>query len=188
MPNINGMYDLNATPQDSMEPIPSGWYQAVIIDCDTKAMKSGNGEYLEITHRVIDGPCKGRLVWARLNLVHRTSAKAQEIAQRQFASVRQATGVLAPNDSAQLHNIPVWIRVEFVLADPNRAGSRDGNEIRDWKKINDPPLAAIQQASSPAIPPLPTGATNPAPGFNTPAPAFTGQPRAATPVAGAKPW
>lgn len=190
MATLTNMYDPNAEPAASFDPLPSGWYQVVIIDSDMKPTKNGSGEYLELSHRVIDGPHKGSLAWARLNLIN-ANPKAQEIAQRQFAALRKATGVLAPNDSVQLHNIPMWARIEFVPADPSNPKSRDGNEFREWRAINDPPLAAIQGAVSPSVPALIANAgqtvapNTPAPA-PAPAPAFTGPARPAG--GGGRPW
>lgn len=135
-------------PQNEFEPLPSGEYLGIIIDSEMKATKNGSGQYLELTYQVIDGPMKGRKVWSRLNLLNQ-NAKAQEIAQRDFASIRYACNVGNINDSVQLHNIPHVIRVEFVPANPTKGQNRDGNEIRGWKRAEGVAAPAGQPAPSP---------------------------------------
>ncbi|MGY3265844.1 DUF669 domain-containing protein [Lysobacter sp. HA35] len=140
MANLNGIYNPEAEASADMGCIPTGEYDVVIVDSDMKPTSNNTGEFLELTHEVIDGPYKGRKVWARLNLIN-ANEKAVEIANRDFAAIRQATGVLNPRDSADLHRKPMVIRVEMIPAGTkitkgSRAGTvtdRDRNEIRAWK-------------------------------------------------------
>ncbi len=136
MANLNGIYDPTAEAGTDFSPIPTGEYLAVITDSDMKPTNANTGEYLELTHEIIDGPLKGRKVWARLNLVS-NNAQAVEIANRDLASIRAATGVANPKDSQELHNKPMLIRVEFIKAGTTKGKKtydRDANEIRAWKK------------------------------------------------------
>lgn len=120
-------------PQNEFDPIPSGEYRAMIVDSDMKPTKKGDGQYLELTYQILDGPFAGRHVWTRLNLEN-PNAKAVEIAQRDLQKIQYACGGIAVSDSAQLHNIPHVIRVEFLPADPSKNRQRDTNEIRGWKR------------------------------------------------------
>lgn len=120
-------------PAQDFTPLPSGEYPAIVVDSDMKSTKAGNGQYLELTYQVIDGPMKGRLVWERLNLDN-PNAKAVEIAQRSLSSLCHAVGVMKVDDSQQLHNKPLVIRVEFVQADGQKR-TRDSNEVRAHKKL-----------------------------------------------------
>ena len=153
MANLNGIYDPTAEAGTDFSPIPTGEYLAVITDSDMKPTNANTGEYLELTHEIIDGPLKGRKVWARLNLVN-NNAQAVEIANRDLASIRAATGVANPKDSQELHNKPMVIRVEFIKAGTTKGKKtydRDANEIRAWKKNEGAiPTGGTAPSSAPA--------------------------------------
>ena len=53
---------------------------------------------------------KNRLLWARLNLDN-PNATAVQIARAELSAICRAVGVLAPNDSVELHNLPLVIHV-----------------------------------------------------------------------------
>jgi hypothetical protein len=138
MANLYGTYDPNAEAQQDFAAIPSGEYTAQIVDSDMKPTKKNDGEFLELEYDVMDGEFKGRKLWARLNLKS-PNVQAQEIANRQFASIREATGVANPRDSQELHYKPHVIRVEFIPAGTTQKNgyttTRDGNEVKAWKKL-----------------------------------------------------
>lgn len=139
-------------PAQDFAPIPSGEYVAIITDSDLKPTKNGSGEYLELTHQVIEGEFKGRLVWGRLN-IRNANEVAQRIAQQQLSAICHALGMTqAIQDSAQLHNQPLIIRVEFVPEDHDR-GYRAKNEIKAWKACagaSAPMTMAPAHSSAPA--------------------------------------
>lgn len=155
MANLNGAYDPNAEVATDFSAIPTGDYPAVIVDSDMKPTKKNDGDYLELVHEITEGEYKGRKVWANLNL-HNSNATAVEIANRQFASIREATGVANPTDSQQLHYKPVVIRVEFIPSGTTQKNgyvtNKDGNEIKAWKKPAAGASAGNQPASNQAAP------------------------------------
>jgi hypothetical protein len=168
----------NVDPAKDMGPIPTGKYAAIIEDSqivNVKDFATTGGQYLECVHQVISGPCKGRKVWARLNLVNKNPT-AKKIADSQFSAICHATGVLTPSDSAELHNIPMLIRVEFQEpnydAQKNPKGSKKpSNEIKCWEKLPDDfdPEAVQEAATTRAAAPAASAAPS-APGVaKTPA-------------------
>lgn len=166
-------FDPNTVPPaQDFSPLPSGEYPAIITESDMKPTKAGTGQYLELTFQVIDGPAKGRLVWARLNLDN-PNPKAVEIAQRDLSTICAAAGIReAITDSQVLHNKPMVIRVEFVPAGPKN--QRDGNEIKGYKQLEGAAGHSPQQPSpfvqTPAGSPQQAPAANQAPSWmNKPA-------------------
>lgn len=158
---ITGMYNPEAEASQDFSPIPTGEYQALIVESDMKPTKKNDGQFLELVHEITEGDFKGRKVWANLNLDN-PSAKAVEIANRQMASIREATGVANPRDSQDLHNKPMLIRVEFIPAGTTQKNgyvtTRDGNEIKAWKKgdgaaVSQPTQPAANQAAGSTTPP-----------------------------------
>jgi hypothetical protein len=110
MANLNGFDANQVEPASSFDPIPAGKYLAAITESEMKPTKAGTGHYLQLTFQVLDGPHKGRLLWARLNLDN-PNAQAVEIAQAELSAICRAVGVMAPRDSAELHNLPLVIAV-----------------------------------------------------------------------------
>ena len=112
MADLRGFDARNVDPMDSFEPIPAGKYLCAIVASEMKPTKSGNGSYLEIQFQVLDGEYKGRFVWDRLNLDN-PNKLAVKIARAQLASICKAVGVLTPNDSTELHDLPLQVTVKM---------------------------------------------------------------------------
>ncbi|NID14334.1 DUF669 domain-containing protein [Luteibacter yeojuensis] len=164
MANLNSKYDPNAESQTAFNAIPTGEYPAVIVDSDMKPTKRGDGEYLELAYEITEGQYKGRKLWARLNLKS-TNSTAQEIANRQFASIREVTGVANPVDSQELHFKPHVIRVEYIPAGTEQKNGyvtdRDSNEIKAWKRLSDGVATNSAPSSAPAANNQPASPTPP---------------------------
>jgi hypothetical protein len=97
-------------PAVGFEPIPPGKYLAIISESEVKPVKAGSGEYLQLTFQVLEGECKGRLLWSRLNLEN-SNATTVRIARAELSAICRAVGVMAPKDSTDLHNLPMVITV-----------------------------------------------------------------------------
>ena len=145
MANLTGFNANQVEPTAAFEPIPAGKYLAIASASEMKPTKSGAGEYLEVTFQVLDGPFKGRNVWARFNLKNSNPTTVQ-IARGELSAFCRATGKMTPADSAELHNIPVVITVR----QKKRQDTGDlTNEIKGFERkeaIGGQP----QQAATPA--------------------------------------
>lgn len=137
MANIAGLYNPEAEAQQDFAPLPTGEYLVQIVDSDLKPTRNNAGHYLELTFEVIDGAHKGRKHWERLNLYNQ-NVQAVEIANRAFSAIREATGVLNPRDSQELHYKPIVIRVESFDAGSTRKNGqvrdRAESDVRAYKK------------------------------------------------------
>jgi hypothetical protein len=110
MAHLNGFNAHEVDPSIGFDPVPAGKYIAVITESEMKPTKSGGGQYLQLTFQIIEGEYKGRLLWARLNLDN-ASEMAVKIARSELSAVCRAVGVMSPNDSIELHNLPLVIKV-----------------------------------------------------------------------------
>ncbi len=162
MANIGGHYDQNAEPNE-FDQLAAGTYRAKIIESDVVEIseKSDKGRCLKLTWQVETGPSDGRLTWQRINLWPKNMDKIEkvtEIANSQFASIRQATGKIAPQDSVELHHIPCMITVGPQKNNPQY------NEVKAVKAINggggqapapsgSPPRSSPPQATQRAVQP-----------------------------------
>jgi hypothetical protein len=115
MADLRG-FNANDVAPSTFEPIPAGRYLAVITESDMRPNKAGTGEYLQLTFEIIEGQYKGRLLWTRLNIVH-PNATAAAIARAELASICRAVGVMAPQDSTELHNLPLVVNVQLKRRD-----------------------------------------------------------------------
>ena len=111
MADLNGFNAHEVEPSASLEAITAGKYLAGITDSEMKATKNGGGSYLQLTLTILEGQYKGRVLWARLNLVN-PNQTAVKIAQSELSAVCRAVGVMTPRDSCELHNIPLLITVK----------------------------------------------------------------------------
>ncbi len=119
-------------PTSDFEVLPIGDYKAQITKSEMKETNAGDGEYLSLTHTIIDGEYKGRLVFCNLNLRNK-NAKAVEISQRNLSAICRAVGVMQPKDSSELHNKPMLIKIKIR---PANAQYGESNDIAGWTAIN----------------------------------------------------
>lgn len=117
-------------PSTGFDPIPAGKYLAVVSESEMKATKSGNGQYLQLTFEVAEGPYKGRKLWDRLN-IHNANKTAEQIAKSQLSALCRAVGVMEPRDSVELHNLPVAIT---VVQKTRSDTGEPSNEIKGYEK------------------------------------------------------
>jgi len=110
MPSLRGFDASQVEPSTAFDPIPAGKYLAAIIDSKFKPTKSGKGEYLELTFQVLEGEFKGRQLWARLNLKN-PNAQTVRIARAELSAICRAVDVITPNDTTDLHNLPLVVTV-----------------------------------------------------------------------------
>jgi hypothetical protein len=148
MANLNGFNAAQVEPSQDFEPIPAGKYLAVITETEMKPTKNGSGQYLQLAFQILDGPFKGRFVWARLNL-NNSNPTTVQIARQELSAICRAVGVMTPGDSVELHNIPLVVTVKLKKRDDTGELT---NEVKGYAKRD-------AAASSPT----PAQATNPTP-------------------------
>ncbi|MGB0848217.1 MAG: DUF669 domain-containing protein [Thiolinea sp.] len=148
-------FDANTVePQADLSPVPAGEYIAVISESEMKPTRDGAGQYLQIVLTILDeGQFKGRKIWDRLNLVN-DSQTAVEIAQRTLSAICHATGVLQAQDSVQLHDKPMKIKVAFIPASTNKQTGQtfnEKNEVKAYKKLDGAMPVQSQSQPAPAV-------------------------------------
>lgn len=149
MADLSGFDANQVEPTGDFDPIPAGKYAAVITDSEMKPNKAGTGSLLQLTFQIIEGEHQNRLLWARLNLDH-PNAVAVQIARADLSAICRAVGVLAPTDSAELHNLPMVVSVRCK----KRTDTGEiTNEIKGFSKkeavTNQPVASATNVASQP---------------------------------------
>jgi hypothetical protein len=199
-------FDANTVVPDtgSFEALPAGWYKVMMESSEMKPTKDNNGSYLECKYKILDGVHNGKSVFGRLNL-RNVNAQAQEIAYKQLSAICHATGILQVADSAQLHNIPLQIKLK--LREARKELDAQGNVVKEYEASNE--ISAYkninEQVGAPAVGGFPAQVAPPAPAFMPPpappafappmqqapmqqAPQFAPPPAAAAPAAQAPQW
>lgn len=140
-------FNANAVePSTPMDVLPAGKYLCMAIASELKPTKSGGGEYLQITFEVLDGSCKGRKIFERLN-IRNSNKTAEDIAQRALSALCHAVGVIELDDSEQLHNIPVTLDVGI---DPAKGEYSASNKVKGYTAAGGGAPAATARAAAPA--------------------------------------
>lgn len=145
MSNLSGFDATTIEPAAEFDPIPAGKYVAVITNSEMKPTKAGTGQYLELTFQIIDGEFKNRQLWSRLNL-NNPNPTAVTIAQRELSSICRAVNVMAPNDSVELHNLPLVISVRCKK---QKDTDEIFNEIKGYAKRETAPPTTPGSNSTP---------------------------------------
>ena len=138
MADLRGFDANQVEPSADFEPIPAGKYEAVITESEMKPTKAGTGHYLQLTFQVIEGEFKNRFLWARLNLDN-PNATAVQIARAELSAICRAVGVMSPNDSTELHNLPLVISVKCKKREDT---GEITNEIKGYAQKKEPEVAA----------------------------------------------
>lgn len=146
-------------PDQGRFAIPAAWYNVMVDQTELKPTSEGDGLYLETRYKVLDGAYKDQTIYSRFNLKN-ASAQAQEIGHKQLSALAHAVGVLMVQDSAQLHNIPLKVKVKIRAA---RGDYEESNEISAWKNINE--AVPTSPSAAAATPTFPTPATAAAASF-----------------------
>lgn len=128
MANLSGFDARTVEPNQGFDAIPAGDYPAVIIDSKMKPTKDGKGQYLELQLQILNGPFQNRKLFDRLNLVN-ASEKAVQIAKGTLSAICRAVNVLTPNDSAELHNKPLTVKVAVGKDDKGNPN----NDVKGYK-------------------------------------------------------
>ena len=110
------------------DPLPIGWYNAAITESEIKPTKSGTGTLLRLVLTVLDGYYTGRKIYDQLNIANQ-SEQAQNIGRARLSAIGHSVGVLQINDSSQLHNLPLKIKVKISKTEEGNLG----NDVQAYK-------------------------------------------------------
>lgn len=157
MGNLEGFNAAEVEPLMPRAPVPAGEYIAIITDSSEEVTKDGKGKYVKLKLQIIDGEYEGRPLYERLNVVNRNET-AVRIAKATLSAICRAVGKLTPEDSVELHNIPMRV----TLAVETR---KDNGQLTNRIKGYMPATASSSAPTTPkpAAVPSPSGAGKKAP-------------------------
>jgi hypothetical protein len=160
-------FDPETQEGNSWELLPVGEYVAQIVEASIQPPKSGDGCYLALTWKIVEGEFEDRQLWQRITFVH-SSEQAQTIGRKTLKDLCVALDVNEQVDDAEVFLFkPARIRVgidrdkQQVYADKNRISrilpleAKPTEEGRPAKAAaapaNGSPPAAATRAPRPAV-------------------------------------
>ena len=130
MADLGGFDATTVEPSDEFQPLPAGEYRVIIEASDMEPTKAGTGKFLKLRLKLLDDPHKNRVLIDRLNLEN-PNAVAVKIAHAELSAICRAVDVLQPQDSNELHNLPLVVNVKCK----NRADTGEiVNEVKGYQK------------------------------------------------------
>lgn len=156
MGNLN--FDTTEVAPKNMdfEPLPKGRYRARMVGSEVKVTKDQLGLYLAMEFDVTEPGFEGRKVFSNLNIKNK-SEKAEQIAKGLLSALCKACGKVGiVDDSTDLHDIEVVLKLDVGKADGDYAAK---NEIKGFYPVD---KGAPQIAKAPAaVAPTKTKAPTP---------------------------
>lgn len=135
MVDISGSYDPNAEVSQFDRLPPFSDQRAKIIESEIIPIsdKEDLGKCLNLTWQIETGPLDGRLFWQRINMwwtgPEKKPGTVVQIANSQFAAIRQATGKMTPQNTTELHHIPCLVSYGPQKKNP------DYDEVKSVKPV-----------------------------------------------------
>jgi hypothetical protein len=152
MAGLDGFDARTVEPNQGFDVLPAGEYDAVIVNSEVKTTSAGDGRYLKLELQVLNGPFQNRKVWDQLNIWNQ-NAQAVQIAKGQLSAICRAVNVLTPQDSSELHNKPLRIKV----AVKRDAEYGDKNVVKAYKPRQAGPTPAPSAAPASVASSAPAG-------------------------------
>ncbi|WP_439496829.1 DUF669 domain-containing protein [Bosea sp. (in: a-proteobacteria)] len=122
-------------PPCGYTPLPVGDYTLEIVESDYVVTRAGDGWVLKTKAQIVGGEYDGRPYYINYNLEN-ADPQAEKIGQRDFAALRRATGVLAPELTEELHFKVFGVKIGIKAR-------KDTGELENViKRYGLPPLAA----------------------------------------------
>jgi hypothetical protein len=158
-------FDPTTQEGNSWDVLPVGVYVAQIVEASIQRPQSGDGYYVALTWKIIEGDYEGRQVWQRITYLH-SSEQAQTIGRKTLKDLCVATDVAEQVDDAEVFLFkPVRIRLGI---------ERDKQGVYPDKNRISRILPLEAKSEEPEQPAKPVAATNVAPAAKTPKPAPAG--------------
>lgn len=142
-------------PATALDPVPAGWYTAMMVESEMKPTADGTGHYLETVNAIIEpAEYAGRKVYDRINMQNKNPV-AVEIGYKTLSAICHAVGIIQVQDSQQLHNRPFAIKVSLRPAGPGADGKmyEASNDVKGYRAANE----RTSPAPSQVVPPPPAG-------------------------------
>ena len=162
-------FDPTTQEGNSWDVLPVGEYVAQVVEASILKPNSGDGYYLALTWKIMEGGYEGRHVWQRITCWH-SSEQAQTIGRKTLKDLCVATGVA----DEQVDNAEVFlfkpVRIRLGIERDKQGVYPDKNRISRILPLE----AKSEEPEQPEQPTKPVAATNVASAAKTAKPAPAG--------------
>ena len=151
MAQLDETFSADALPVSdrNFEPLPAGWYSAVINGAEIKMTKAGTGKYIAVRYDITGPTHQGRVVFGNLNIKN-ANPTAEKIGREQLGEIMRAVGLATVQDTDQL--IGGQLQIKLDVRESEQYGA--SNDVKGFKSNGSaPPKAAPAAASGKAAPP-----------------------------------
>jgi hypothetical protein len=152
MAQLNETFSADALPVSdrNFEPLPAGWYTAVVNGAEIKNTKAGTGQYIAVRYDITGPTHQGRVVFGNLNIKN-PNPKAEEIGRQQLGELMRAIGLATVQDTDQL--IGGQLSIKLDVRESEQYGA--SNDVKGYKSNGTVPttVAAKAPAAAKAAPP-----------------------------------
>jgi hypothetical protein len=148
MAQLNETFSVDALPVSdrNFEPLPAGWYTAVVNGAEIKNTKAGTGQYIAVRYDITGPNHQGRVVFGNLNIKN-PNPKAEEIGRQQLGELMRAIGLATVQDTDQLIGGQLMIKLDVRESEQYGAS----NDVKGFKSTGSaPPAAAAAKVAAPA--------------------------------------
>lgn len=129
------------TPTNNYEPLPAGWYTAIVNGAEIKNTKAGTGQYIAVRYDITGPTHQGRVVFGNLNIKN-PNPKAEEIGRQQLGELMRAIGLTTVQDTDQL--IGGQLSIKLDVRESEQYGA--SNDVKGYKSNG----AVAPKAAAPA--------------------------------------
>jgi hypothetical protein len=140
-----------SVPRDPI--MKNGWVKAVITSSELVPGKKDpeTSRRLNFNWKVVEGEFLNRTFSNGLNIVS-PSAIAQEIARKDLSAIGHAVNVLNIQDSSQLHNLPMWVKIKYVAESGEYGAKNEPVGYKNQAEKVDPmtPVVLVGPTAGPA--------------------------------------
>ena len=147
MAQLNETFSADALPVSdrNFEPLPAGWYTAVVNGAEIKNTKAGTGQYIAVRYDITGPTHQGRVVFGNLNIKN-PNPKAEEIGRQQLGELMRAIGLATVQDTDQL--IGGQLSIKLDVRESEQYGA--SNDVKGYKSNGTVPPAAAAKAPAAA--------------------------------------
>lgn len=130
MASLSGFSAKDTEPAGEFIPLPAGDYLAALESSEMVEKNDGGVQKvgLKFVWLIVDGDKKGRKIHQYVNYVH-PNPEAQAIARGELSAICRACNKLEAKDTAELHNIPVVLK---VAVEKRKDTGEMQNRIKRW--------------------------------------------------------
>ena len=111
--------------------------------------KDPNGKYIALRFKILSGKGKGSMFFTNINIINKNPA-AVEMANKELNTLRNSVGKPKALDTAELHGIPLMVKVSFVPPNEDK-GWGAKNEVKMYSKYDESKISHATSENSPTV-------------------------------------